>query len=197
MIQFNSIKPSLGCSSWINWLICCALAKLKRQWQKWSTSYVWDRWACSKLEYGRLNWIVLQSSLEPGELRHTLTGSEHREQRKGAHFECMVEFMVLHLWAQTDHFQHPLDGSQTLQEAVVPHPPLQQCMQCCKPATSAERRHGCYKPWSSMRIRRQESQSCLSGQHRTSVRCTRVTITVSSGSGRAAEYGEPVGKVLA
>lgn len=54
--------------------------------------------------------------------------------------------------------------------------------------------HTCYKPWSLMRIRRQGSQSCLAGQHRTALRRTCVTLTVSSGSGRAAESWEAVGR---
>lgn len=52
----------------------------------------------------------------------------------------------------------------------------------------------CYKPRSFTRICRQSSQSCLAGQHRTALRCTCATLTVSSGSGRAAENWATVGR---
>lgn len=82
--------------------------------------------------------MAKQSSLELGELRHTITDAGTRRDEVLSSLACRLEFMIAYLWAQTGRFQLPLQNPQTLPRVAAP---LQKCMGCCKAATSTGWRH--------------------------------------------------------
>lgn len=191
------VKPSLLWSCWVNLLSHPLPEWLKNNW--WGTSYVRHWGVCSKLESCRSNRMALQSSLGLGELIHTITDAVTQRGEMMSSL-CMQAWVatVDYLWTQSGRWRLHLENLQTPPGAPAP---LQRRMQHCKPATFQQLEahctkwcRRCYKPRSLMRIRRQISQSCLARQHRTALRCRCVTLTVPSGSGRAAENCETVGR---